>query len=99
MALFSRKKKVRVHLLIKGKIGDGWIDVDRHLKLPEGATLADLLELADRRAIPLRRAIEESPHLKDTFMLNGNRCAVDSNLDRMIEDGDEIYLLSPVAGG
>ena len=90
---------VRVHVLIKGRIGDGWLDVDRTLELPVGATLATLLEHADRQRIPLRDAIDKSPHLRHTLMLNGERCPVADNLDRALNDGDQVYLLAPLAGG
>lgn len=90
---------IRVRLLIRGRIGEGWHDVDQVVKLAEGATLETLLDEADRRAIPLRQAIDNSPHLRDTLMLNGERCAVEENLDRPLADGDEVFLLAPVAGG
>jgi molybdopterin converting factor small subunit len=32
-------------------------------------------------------------------MWNGSRCPVDDNIDRALSDGDEIYLLAPIAGG
>jgi len=32
-------------------------------------------------------------------MLNGERCPVDANRDRKLADGDEVYLLAPLAGG
>lgn len=88
-----------MRVLIKGRIGEGWHDVDRSLTLDRGARLSDLLEEAERRALPLREAIDHSPHLRETMMWNGERCPVDENLDREIADGDEIYLLAPVAGG
>lgn len=97
--LLGREGGVRVHLLLKGRIGDGWHDVDRRLRLPVGATLGTLLEVAEEQGIPLRRAIEESPHLRETLMHNGERCRVDDNLERVLEDGDQVYLLAPVAGG
>lgn len=90
---------VRVHVLIKGRIGEGWQDVDRVLALPAGATLQTLLDHADDHDIPLRDAIEKSPHLRHTLMLNGERCPVAENLGRALADGDQIYLLSPLAGG
>ena len=64
-----------------------------------GATLATLLDEAERRGIPLREALADSPHLRHTLMLNGERCPVDENLDRALADGDEVYLLAPLAGG
>ncbi len=91
--------KIRVRVLIKGRIGAGWHDVDRTFRLPEGLTLADLLPTAERAGVPLAEAIEHSPHLRETLMINGERCPLESNRDRELRDGDEIYLLAPVAGG
>lgn len=93
------RERIGVRVLIRGRIGDGWHDVDRVLRLPAGATLGDLITEAERSAIPLRQAIEQSPHLRETLMLNGERCHVDENLERPLDDGDEVYLLAPVAGG
>jgi len=91
--------RVRVHVLIKGRIGEGWQDVDRTLVLRPPATLATLLEKADREGVPLRDAIDKSPHLRHTLMLNGERCPVAENLERALHDGDQVYLLAPLAGG
>ena len=91
--------KIRVTLLIKGRIGPGWQDVDRSFRLRDGATLGDLITLAEKRGVPIRAALEGSPHLRDTLMLNGERCPVSENADRRLEDGDQLYLLAPFAGG
>ena len=101
MGIFDRMRggNVRVHILIKGRIGDAWRDVDEHLRLPAGTTLEGLLAAADTSSIPLRDALENSPHLRDTMMMNGERCAFDENKARVLVDGDEIYLLAPLAGG
>ena len=93
------KRKIKVKVLMTGRIGGGWQDVDRTLALPEGATLADLLDEAERQGIGLREAIDRSPHLRHTLMLNGERCPVDENLGRALADGDQVYLLAPLAGG
>jgi molybdopterin converting factor small subunit len=98
--LFEPKEpRIRVHLLVKGRIGAGWYDVDRDLRLPIGATLEQFIDEAERQGIRLKDAIAESPHLRHTLMLNGSRCPVDDNIDRALADGDEIYLLAPIAGG
>ena len=106
MGLFSKRDRadrIRVHVLIRGRIGDGWYDVDETLSLPVGATLGALLERAERDGLRLRRAIESSPHLRHTLMLNGERCPIDDsvpeNLARQLRDGDQVYLLAPLAGG
>lgn len=90
---------VRVHLLLKGRVGAGWVDVDRTLRLPAGATLGTLLEEAERQGLGLADALEHSPHLRHTLMLNGERCPVDQHRDRPLADGDQVYLLAPLAGG
>lgn len=90
---------IRVRVIVKGRIGEGWFDIDQKLALPEGATLAALIEAADREGLHLSHAIEASPHLRHTLMWNGERTPVEDNLARELRDGDEIYLLGPVAGG
>ena len=101
MGIFDRMRgdHVRVHVLIKGRIGDAWHDVDEHMRVPAGTTLAKLVEVADQANVPLRHALENSPHLVDTLMLNGERCPFNDNGERVLQDGDEIYLLAPIAGG
>jgi molybdopterin converting factor small subunit len=100
-ALFGRDARgdVRVRVILKGRIGPGWYDVDRELALPAGSTLATLIAHAERRGIGLQRAIDDSPHLRHTLMWNGQRAPVDENLERPLGDGDQIYLLGPLAGG
>lgn len=77
----------------------GWYDVDRTLAIPAGTTLGALLDLAQRQGLPLRDAIEASPHLRHTLMWNGDRCPVDEHAARPLQDGDSLYLLAPIAGG
>ncbi len=90
---------MRIHVLVRGRIGPAWEDVDRTFTMPSGSTLAVLLDQAAREGVPLRELIERSPHLRHTLMLNGERCPLAENLDRGLADGDELYLLGPIAGG
>ncbi len=101
MKLFSRSREpvIQVHVLVKGRIGDGWQDVDRTFSLPPGSTLEALLDAAERQGIDLRGAIAKSPHLAHTLMVNGDRTPVAENLARVLADGDQVYLLAPLAGG
>ena len=92
-------RPVRVKLLIRGRIGQGWYDLDTTVKVPEGTTLVQFIELCDRKRIPLRRALDDSPHLRDTLMWNGERCPVAEHGERVLNDQDELYLLAPIAGG
>jgi molybdopterin converting factor small subunit len=101
VGIFDRLRgdTVRVHVIIKGRIGDAWRDVDDHVRVPAGTTLGKLVEVADNARIPLRDALDHSPHLVETMMLNGERCPFVENADRVLQDGDELYLLAPIAGG
>jgi molybdopterin converting factor small subunit len=98
--LFGEKEpRIRVHLLVKGRIGEGWYDVDRDVRLPVGSTLEAFIDEAERQGIGLKAAIAASPHLRHTLMWNGSRCPIDEHLAKPLADGDEIYLLAPIAGG
>jgi molybdopterin converting factor small subunit len=101
MGIFDRLRgdQIKVHILIRGRIGDDWREVDEHLKVPAGTTLARLVEVAESARIPLKHALAHSPHLADTLMLNGERCPIAEHGDRVLADGDELYLLAPIAGG
>ena len=52
--------------------------------MPAGTTLGRLVEVADNAKIPLREALAKSPHLVDTLMLNGERCPLAENADRVL---------------
>jgi molybdopterin converting factor small subunit len=101
VGIFDRLRgdTIRIHILIRGRIGEAWKDIDEHLRLPVGTTLGRLVEVAEGAGVPLRDALDHSPHLVDTMMLNGERCPFAENADRELRDGDEIYLLAPIAGG
>ena len=95
----SQTAKVRVHLLIRGRIGEGWLDIDETLKVPEHMTLNGFIAHCQKRRLPLREALENSPHLRDTLMWNGERCPLATFGERELRDGDQLYLLAPIAGG
>jgi len=99
--LFRREAPgtLRVRVVLKGRMGERWYDVDQRIALPAGATLATLIERADERGLALSQAIEHSPHLRHTLMWNGQRAPVDENLARPLADGDQVYLFGPLAGG
>lgn len=102
MTLFGHRRRtpsIRVHVLVRGRIGPGWMDIDRTLTLPEGTTLTGLFDAASEEGIDLREAIAQSPHLAGTLMWNGERAPVDAHRDRALQDGDQVYLLAPLAGG
>jgi molybdopterin converting factor small subunit len=101
MGIFDklRGESIKVHVLLRGRIGDDWKNIDEYVRIPAGTTLGRFIEVADEAGIPLTEAIASSPHLHDTMMINGERCPLADHKDRVLADGDEIYLLAPLAGG
>jgi molybdopterin converting factor small subunit len=101
VGIFDRLRgdQIKIHILIRGRIGEDWKDIDQHLKLPKGTTLERFVEVAEQSGIPIRAAMANSPHLAETLMLNGERCPFEENRGRELADGDEVYLLAPLAGG
>lgn len=101
MGIFDRLRgdQLKIHIVIRGRIGDEWKDIDTYLRVPQGTTLGKLVDTAGAAGIPLREALARSPHLTDTMMLNGERCPIAEHADRVLADGDELYLLAPLAGG
>lgn len=100
--LFGKKDNaptIGVHVLIRGRIGDGWYDLDETVRLPLGTTLAQLVAASERLKLPLETALRDSPHLAHTLMWNGERCPVEEHGNRALADGDELFLLAPLAGG
>ena len=83
--------KIKVRVLIHGRIGDGWRKVDEVLRLPSGSTLAELVKRADLLGLDLSGAIEQSPHLRHTLMLNGERLPLSENLDHEMKDDDQVF--------
>lgn len=101
MGIFDKLRgdSIKVHVLVRGRIGDDWKNIDEYVRVPMGTTLARFVDVADEAGIPMSVAIAESPHLHDTMMINGERCPLSEHRDRVLADGDEIYLLAPLAGG
>lgn len=101
MGIFDRLRgdQIKIHILIRGRIGEDWKEVDQHLRLPKGTTLERFVEVAETSGIPIREALANSPHLAETLMLNGERCPFEENRKRVLADGDELYMLAPLAGG
>ena len=98
MGIFSKLRgpKIEIRIFIRGRFGDDWKDIDKRVRLSAGTTLG---RLVDTSPLPIRDALDHSPHLRDTLMLNGERCPIADNRERVLADGDVLYLLAPLAGG
>ncbi|MCX6678101.1 MAG: MoaD/ThiS family protein [Methanothrix sp.] len=75
---------------------------ERELRLLEGATVKELLEelaLANPRF--KEAAFDESGELRDYVLLMVNRKRIDplQDLSRTLQEGDELAIFPPLAGG
>ncbi|MEJ2723191.1 MAG: MoaD/ThiS family protein [Deltaproteobacteria bacterium] len=92
--------KVRTILTLKKILGQGEIE----LSTREGSTLGELVttlaerwgdELASHLFKPKSSSV--LPHIR--FMVNGRDIAFLNRMETVLENGDEILILPPVAGG
>jgi hypothetical protein len=81
---------IKIHVLING-IGDGRRDVDEQVDVPEGTTLAKLVELCDNAVVPLKASLAASPQAQP-LLLNG--APTDPGSSRALADGDEVVVLA-----
>lgn len=75
---------------------------ERELHLKESATVKDLLEeLASARPAFKEAAFDESGELRDYVLLMVNRKMIDplQDLSRPLQEGDELAIFPPLAGG
>lgn len=105
MFLFGKKKNagppVRVHLKVAGFVGGKMNSAEFDLEAPAGATVKQCLKLADKspalkgKPVAAMLAMPKAP----TVMVNGEGIVVPDDLGRVIEDGDELSIMTPFAGG
>jgi sulfur-carrier protein len=75
---------------------------ERELEIKEAATVKELLEeLAQANARFKEAAFDESGALRDYVLLMINRKRIDPRLDlsRPLQEGDELAIFPPLAGG
>ena len=92
--------KVRTIGLLKSLFGRG----DLELVVPEGSTVADLLAklaemFGDQVAVHFREPESEAVHPPLRVMVNGRDIAVLGGRQAALQDGDEVLVLTPIAGG
>jgi molybdopterin converting factor small subunit len=92
--------KVRSIALIRQLLGQAQLD----LELPEGATVADVLDRLGAIGGPKLEPIlaepkEKSAHAPLRVMVNGRDIAVLQGRGTVVAEGDDILVFIPIAGG
>ncbi len=91
---------MKVHFLLKGYMLGTFLDHEFDLELPDGATLKEALRRAGRaRKVDFDRVLKEHEVIRESILVSGRRLDWPSCLDHVLKEGDDVYMLSPLAGG
>ena len=91
---------MKVHLLLKGYMLGTFLDHEFDLDLPEGATLRQALRRAGKeRNVDFDRVLKEHEVIRESILVSGQRLDWPGCLDHVLEEGDSVFMLSPLAGG
>ncbi len=86
---------MKIKLIITGRAYDAAVDVPGELTLPDGATLDDALQ-ALAEDLPPQRPL---PPTCLVAVSGSHVGTLGSHAARELQDGDELVLIAPVAGG
>ena len=85
---------------IRGYMLDTFVSFDRTLRLPDGCSMADAFVRVEKKAgVELSRCLSESEVVAESILLNGARVPLPRLSQTLLSDGDEVSVLSPLAGG
>lgn len=91
---------MKVHFLLKGYMLGTFLDREFDLDLPDGATLKEALRRAGTgQRVDFDRILKEHEVIRESILVSGRRLDWPSCLDHVLKEGDDVYMLSPLAGG
>lgn len=101
--MFNRKQKklMTVHLKVAGFVDRKMVTAEFDFEAPEGTTLKKALALAGKSGQlkgGVMRKILAMPR-PPTILVNGAGVEMPGDLGRVVEAGDEIAVMTPMAGG
>lgn len=103
MRLFSRKRAepIRVTLNVRAFLGGNMVRLHLDAQATEGARLSDLLKRLGREGVVdasvVRTVLKGSRGV--TVLQNGQRLPMPEGASAYLGDGDELSVLTPIAGG
>lgn len=97
MGLFSRfikseEKKISVNVRLACIINTKPVNENFVLEIPEKSNLKNLIRIIESR-------IKENIQPSFTILINGERVSLPDGKKRVLENGDNVAILSPIAGG
>ncbi len=97
MGLFSKllksdEKKIQVNVRLACIINTKPVNESLIMEIPEGSSLKDLIRKTES-------AIKENISPSFTILINGERIVLPDGYKRSLNNGDNVSILSPIAGG
>ncbi len=96
-----KKPKISVHVKVAGFVDGKMMTAEYDQEAAEGTTLKKLFALIDKSGVmkgKVMKAIMRSPR-PPTIMINGDPQDVPEAYAMVIKDGDEVAVMTPMAGG
>jgi len=91
--------KVRSIALLRSLLGQGELDVNLSRGADVAGLLSILIERSEGLAPYLAEPVEKSAHEPLRVMVNGRDIAALGGRQTVLQDGDEVLLMIPIAGG
>jgi molybdopterin converting factor small subunit len=95
------KPFITVHLKVAGFMDRKMITAELDLPVPEGSTVKQMFSLADKSGKLPRKVMKNmlGALRPPTVLLNGRGLDVPSELSQQLNPGDDIAVMTPMAGG
>jgi len=95
------KNQIKVRVKLAGFVDRKMLTADFELMAPEGVSLKKLLSLADKSGAYPGKTMKKVLGLPrpPTILVNGASIDLPEDLKMTIKDGDEVAVMTPVAGG
>jgi molybdopterin converting factor small subunit len=98
-ALEAITVKVRSIALLRSLLGQGELDVNLSRGADVAGLMSILIERSEGLAPYLAEPVEKSAHEPLRVMVNGRDIAALGGRQTVLQDGDEVLLMIPIAGG
>lgn len=97
----ARKPLISVHVKVAGFIDNKMVATEFDLEVPEKTTIKKLFTLVDKSGKIHRKAMKKimAMHRPPTVLVNGLGIDVPDDFKTTLNPGDEIAIMTPLAGG
>lgn len=90
-----------MRIKVAGFVDNAMVTEEFELSVPEGSTVKKVMSLADKSGKMKRPVIKKIMRMPrpPTVLLNGTGLDIPGGLSSKVNEGDELAVMTPVAGG